>query len=147
MQQPFSLNGDASHGTTIDGRGELPFYPVCFAVDQRFQTGFYYICIFKADDFLPQNALSIVKESCGQAFNASKFIFQLIGSDGQRVTDPKPTREDTRLFYVCHGIQLESDNSESMRAIAVGEFLIPWHFFLARLTPGGPEIDEYHLAA
>src|SRR5438270_7315379 len=128
------------------GGVNLSLYPVRFAVDQRFQTGFYYIRIFKADDFLPQNALSIVKKSCGQAFNASKFIFQLVGSDGQRVTDAKPTRKGTRLFYICHGIQLESDNSEPILAIAVGEFLIPRHFFLARLTPSGPEINEHYLA-
>src|SRR5579871_1451064 len=104
-----------------DSPGErLSLYPLCFGVDQRFQIGFYDICIFKTDDFLPQNALSIVKESRGQAFNASKFIFQLIGSDGQRVTDPKPTCKGMRLFRICHGIQLKSDNGESMRAIAVG---------------------------
>src|SRR3954468_12333575 len=117
-----------------------------FVLDQRLQTGFNDICIFKADDFLPQNALSIVNEGCGQAFNAPKFVFQLIASDGQRVMDAKATGESARLFCICHGIQLESDDSESKRAIALGKFLIPRHFFLARLTPGGPEINEHYLA-
>jgi len=51
-----------------------------------------------------------------------------------------------RIFGIRHGIEFESDDGKSARGVEVRSF---WyrHFFFARLTPGGPKIDEYHLTA
>ena len=49
---------------------------------ERFQILFYDAGVFKHNDLLPQNALSIIEQGCWQAFNASEFIFDLIFCDG-----------------------------------------------------------------
>jgi hypothetical protein len=73
-------------------------------------------------------------------------LLQLIRCYRERIANADFLCELKRVFRVHHGIEFESDNGETTRTIAVEEFLIAWHLFLARLTPSGPEINENDFA-
>lgn len=50
------------------------------------------------------------------------------------------------ILHIRHGTELESDHGKSARAVEVEELLIAGHLLFARLTPGGPKINEDYLA-
>ena len=69
-----------------------------------------------------------------------------VGCRGEWVADSESFGQDTWIFRIHHGIELEPDDAESSRCISIEERLIAGHLLLARLTPSRPKIDEHHFA-
>ena len=69
-----------------------------------------------------------------------------VGCRGEWVADSESFGQDTWIFRIHHGIELEPGDAESSRCISIEERLIAGHLLLARLTPSRPKIDEHHFA-
>ena len=91
--------------------------------------------------------MAVIEQSGWQTFDAAKLLFQLVRGNCQGIVNADLLGELDRIFGIRHGIEFESDDGKSARGVEVEEFLVAGHFFFARLTPGGPKIDEYHLTA
>jgi hypothetical protein len=74
-------------------------------------------------------------------------LLQPVGGDCQGITDSDSLGKVDGVLQVHHCVELKSDDGKSARTAEVEELLIAGHLFLAGLTPRGPKIDEYDLAA
>src|SRR5215831_15198222 len=113
---------------------------------QRLQLRFHDFSVFKPDDFLAKNSLAIIEQRGRKAFDAAKLVLDVVGGDGERITDAHLLREQERVLAVPHGVKLESDYNETALAVAFEQLLIARHLFLARLAPRGPKINQDHLS-
>src|SRR6266853_2881071 len=108
---------------------------------------FHNVRVFKSNDLIAEYSLAVVEHRGGYTLNAAKFLLQVIGSDRQWITNSDLLRKLDWIFRIHHHVEFESHYRKSARAIAIQEFLIAGHLFLAWLAPRGPKINKHHLAA
>src|SRR6266581_4172735 len=94
-----------------------------------------------------KDPLTVIDHGSRQSFDAAKLLQYVGGCNCQRIMHPDLLRKLYWIPRVHHDVRLTPYDGKSARAIAVEEFLITWHFFLARLAPRCPNVNEHHLAA